>query len=204
MASEEKRKEREDLAESYKEKKQERPFWQNIPPKYLLGGAVIIFFALRGMMQSPDNNGQFLVLIIMVAGLLYMLSGTYHPVEKLVSPVEAELLVEQELERKKKFGQIPEMCKYTIDVVNPITHRDARGMYYSIGVTLKPPYAIPKHFQAFVMMKGPERGFVGFVEAVARVTGREIRQEKTIMPEWIRRSRDYPLLDRMFSKYGGF
>lgn len=188
-----KAKAKEKVEEDVKDKQEDKkPFWEKVPPIYLIVGAVLFFIALNSMMKS-ENKNTYIVMIVVIFVVLYMLSKSHHPTREVVSPKEAELLVEREIERKKAWGQFPLMMKYTVGpVINPM-HKDGMGMYYDVAVKTKIPNELPKYYVAKVMMAGTERGYTTMQETSFPIRGDEKAQERSVFP---RSLQQLPKIDR--------
>ena len=173
--------EKEEIEEEIEAKKEkvEKSWWTIIPTWIIVVGCFLIFLSLRGATMENGGMSQILILVAVVF-ILIMLSKKYKTQEVVLSPKEAEILTERELERKRSWGQYSNMDRFQVGpIINP-QHRDGRGMYYDIAVTITNPYKNPVHLIAKVTMKGPERGYVGFIESVGKFTGREKYPERTI------------------------
>lgn len=192
----------EELKSIEQETKPKQKFWfSSIPPIVLIGGAVIIFFAYMSMTKSKDNSTTYIILILIVIIVLYLLSKQSPIGETLVTPEEAELLVMKEMRRKAIWDQWPLNSEVRLRPINNIIHRNAKPMYYVISAEVSIPYVkFPKYYTAKVMMSGPERGFVSFVDSVSPVSGREIPQEKSILPEWFKMARGDSMMQRFMGK----
>lgn len=195
MAEEEEKKKVEEKTE---EKKKEIAWWKRLSPITIIGGAIVVFLLTRSMEADVANKNSYLLYIGAVIAVLYLLAQVPKTKEEdMINPKEAELLVERECERKNRWGQFGPMIKYEIGPVSGIQHRDGKGIYYDVAVAILSPYDRPKYYAATVMAKGIEKGFVYLNESIGPLTGREIVQEKTIIPEWMTRTRDYPLLEKL-------
>ena len=197
--------EKENLKEEEEEKKKEKGvWWESIPPGHIIIAAALILLAMRSMAASPESKNQYFLMIIGVIGVLFLLAKNQKPMEQVVTPREADFLVESELERKKAWGQFPIMAKFNVGPICEHIHRDGRGMYYMVAVERIDPYELPKYYIAFVMSNGLEKRNVYLQESVLPYNGRTVRQEKNILPPWFKLAKKEPILDRMFGKIGGF
>ena len=181
-----------------KKEKETSEWWKNIPTWVIIVGIGMAFLALRGVTMEGGGISQ-IALFIGTIVILILVSKKYKTIEGVLTPKEAEILAERELERKRVWGQFSNMDKFIIGpVVNP-QHRDGRGMYYDVSVVIKSPYKPPNHLIAKVVMKGPEKGYVGFIESVGRFTGREKAPERTL---WgiTRKLREDEFFKGMFTK----
>ena len=196
MPTEEEKKEVEEIL---KKKEEKQPWWQSLSPTVLAGAILIGFFLLRKVMEDTKNKNNFLFWIIAIAVILYILSKSPRPKEEaLVTPKEAELLVERECERKKRWGQFGPMSKYIIGPVSYLQRKDGGGMYYDIAVEVTDPYDKPKYFTAVVMAKGEARAFTTLVEGIGSLTGREKVSERTIIPQWMIDAKREPMMEKFF------
>lgn len=195
MAEEEKKK----IEEAAEEKKKDVPWWQNLSRPIIIGAAVIGFLIIRSMMMDVENRNTYFFWLGALVLALYLLSQ--RPAERLeamISPREAELLVERDLERKRRWGQLPPMCSYEVGPQIELKHTGGRGIHYNVSCTINDPYSRPKHMIATVIPKGVERGFVTFRDAIGQMTGREVVQEKPIVPDWIMRAEEFPVLKDIY------
>ena len=189
--------EKEEVKESLekKEEKVEKEWWKSIPNWMLVVGAFILFIAMRGVTMEKGGMSQVLILMAVVAVLVIM-SKKYKEVEGVLTPKEAEILVEREWERKKAWNQFNMMDKFAPSPVNNAQHRDGRGMYYDTGFKVINPYSKATYYIGKVTMKGPERGYVSFIESIGPLTGREKPPERTILPI-SRKLMEHPLVEKM-------
>jgi hypothetical protein len=195
MAEDEKKR----IEKEAEEKKKEAPWWQNLSPTTWIIAGVIIFLIIRSIGLAPENKNTYFWWLAGLGIILYLIAQRpSSKFEAMISPKEAELLVERDLERKLRWGQLPTMSKYWLDAPIQLKHTGGVGIHYQVACTVKDPYSKPRHMMATVMPKGVERGFVLFSEHIGRVTGREVVQEKPIVPDWIQRSEQYPVLKDIF------
>ena len=157
-----------------------------------------VAFALRSILKAEGDKNTQMLLIITVLILWYLLSRSTTPENKIVTPEEAELLVEHSLLRKKRWGQLPPMAKWRVGVTNVSHHRDASGNYYRIPVKIWEPWSPPAYMMSQVMMQGLERGFVTWHQTIGLATGREVVDERSILPHWARDMQKQPWLDSFF------
>lgn len=192
--------EKEEIKESLeeKEKKEEKEWWKNIPNWMLVVGAFILFIALRGVTMEKGGMSQVLILMAVVA-VLVIVSKKYKEVEGVLTPKEAEILVEREFERKKAWGQFNVMSRFVPSPINKAQHSDGRGMYYDTGFKVVNPYSKTVYYIGETTMKGPERGHVSFIEWIGPLTGREKKHERTILPI-SRKLMEHPLVEKMIGK----
>jgi hypothetical protein len=190
--------EKRESEQSLKDKKKEKAWYQTLNP-WLLGGAVILAFVfISNIMYDADNRDSYTFWLIGLFVVLYLLAQSPRiKSDEIISPREAELLVERECERKKRWGQFESMSTYKIGPVSDLQHRDARGLFYNIFVEVDNPYTKARFYIAKVYAKGLERGYVTLHESIGRFTGREYEQEKTIIPDWLTKSREYPLMEKL-------
>jgi len=172
-----------------------KPWWQTVHPLFLFGGLIILVLMLRNVQLDSGQRNQYILIIALVI-LAWLFMKREEKVPSLVTPKEAEILVERECERKKRWGQFPIMAKYEIGPVINSMHRDSMGMYYDVAVQIHVPFERPKYFTAKVMMGGQERGFVTMIEAYGPMTGREKPQERTIIPKFLKDSTRFSVLDQ--------
>lgn len=193
-------KEKEETEKKIEEKEEAPPIWKKMPPGVVIGVGILIFLLIRGM-EIGGTNKNFIYILIGL-GILYILSQKKTPREKMITPREAELLTERELERKSRpeWSQFSLMSKYRVGPVLDMMHRDARGRYYNVAVEIIDPYTKPKYYTAKVMADGPERGFTTLIESIGPLDGRKIHQEKdwASMPDWLRKGEKYPFLQKLW------
>ena len=189
---------KEETQEMLDEKEKSKPFWETVHPVILIGAAILIVMALRSLMVSESGNYMWIVIAVIV--VIIIMSNRDTKDESILHPREAELLVERDLERKQRWGQIPMMAKCSIGVVGELMHRDARGKYYNIDVIIKDPFRKVEHLVAKVMAAGPEKKIVTFIKPLSRLTGREVRQEKDItkVPGWVKSAGKYDVLEKIW------
>ncbi|RLE37449.1 hypothetical protein DRJ17_06625 [Candidatus Woesearchaeota archaeon] len=190
--------EKETELEEDEKKKEKKPTWQKVPPTVLVAGIVAIVLVWRSMIMT-EEKGQYVVIIVGILIIFYILSRRDEATTDLVTPKEAELLVEREAIRKKAWGQFPLMATPKIGPLIDIQHRDGAGLFYRIGVTIIDPYRLPKYYIGKVMMKGPERGFTTLIEPISPFTGREGVAEKSLLPSWVKAVRKDSFLEKFFS-----
>lgn len=177
-------------------KKESKSTWGNIPPIVLIIGGLLIFFIFQSMKVSgPEGkNTQFMffALILLIAYLL--MKGQKQL--GMVTPREAELLVERDLDRKQRWGQFSPMSKFSVGPCSDIMHRDARGVFYDVQVTEYRPFKYPKHWIAKVMAKDEERTFVTFTESIGPMKRPVTQEEKMIKDKWFEAAERSPALGR--------
>ena len=196
MPTEEEKKELEELL---KKKEKEKPWWQSLHPAVLAGAILIGFFLFRSILQDTKNKNNFLFWVVVIAVILYILSKSPKAKEEaLVTPKEAELLVERECERKRRWGQFGPMSKYNIGPVGPLQRKDGGGVYYDIVVEVTNPYDRPRFFDGVVMAKGEARTFTTLIESIGPLSGREKVSERTIIPQWMIDAKREPLMEKFF------
>jgi|SRR3989344_8337057 len=193
--------EKRELEKKTEELKKEKPWWQNLSPVVLGGGLILALIILNRMLSDPTNKNKLLFWVIGLVILAYILSQSPKSKEEvIVTPREAELLVERECERKKRWNQFGPMTTYKIGPVSNLQHRDGKGIYYDVAVKVISPYDNPMHYSATVMAKGLERGFVYLNESIGPLSGREKVSEKTLIPEWARRVGPATVLEKIMLK----
>lgn len=193
--------ETEKIEETIEKKKQEIPWWKRLSPTVLVIGGVVIYFIFRSMMMDAENKGTYIFGLIGLGIFLYMMSQTSKTKEEeVVNPAEAEWLVKESFERKKKWGQFPKMSTCKVGPVINLKHKDGRGVHYPIAFELNDPYSKPKYYCAQVTAKGVERGFVLFIETIGPFNGREVEHEKSYIPGWVLKSHKYPVLRDLFMR----
>lgn len=194
-------KEKESLEKIKAEKDKEKPWYGNLSPAVLAGAALVGFFLLSKISSNSSNKNNLVIWIFAILAILYIMSQTSKKQEDvLVSPKEAELLVERECERKRRWGQFDSMASYKIGPVSYLQRRDGGGMYYDVAVEVTSPYNKPEFYNATVMAKGPERGFTTLAESIGGLTGRDKVAERTIVPQWMRDAEKRPILEKMFMR----
>lgn len=196
---EQKKKEIEDIE---KEKKKTAPWYQKLPPIFLIIGAVIIYFAIKALTADGTNKRNIWLLIGGVLVLLYLLSKQAEPDPGIVPPEEAELFAEQAVIRKIKWGQYPTMTQYKIGPVSKLIYRDARPMYYAIGVKTWTKNTLAKFEIAIVQAKAPLRGFTTFENSIGEFTGREsdYRNQHVILNDVLKAARKEPFLQKFLGR----
>ena len=164
----------------------------------MLGGAFLIFLAVRSIFMEGGIQNFWLIVIVLV--LIVMLSKTMKKEETIVNPKEAELLVERELERKSRWKQFPLNSTYDVGPVSDLKHTDARGLYYNVAVKVNPPFDVPKHYVGKVMADGKERTFTTLIESIGPMNGRSIPQERDItkIPDYVKRAEKYDVLSKLW------
>lgn len=194
--------EKEEVSESLKEKKKEKPYWQTIHPGILVGGIFILILLINSMMM--EGGGSYIIWIIGAVVLFFILSKKAVEEEKMVTPKEAYMLTERDCELRKRWGMFPLMAKYHISPFSDMMHRDARGIYYNWGVEIKSPWRWerPQYGTAKIMASGNERTFVTLINSIGKFTGREIQQERDVAkrPQWMRDLGKYGILEKIWIK----
>lgn len=182
------------------EKGKQKPFWETLPPIVLIGGVLLIILALRSMTLQPEQSNTQLIWIIGIVVALLLLARTMSPAERMVTPKEAELLTEREMERKLRWGQFPMMSNYMVGPVSDLMHRDARGLYYNVQVKITNPFRKTEYFIGKVMATGPERTFTTIIESIGPMLGRKIHQERDVtrVPDYVKRAEKYPMLEKIW------
>lgn len=179
-----------------------KPWYETLHPLALGGGALIIFIIFISMQQAPESNMPYLLMVVGIVVVLYLLSKSQTPQEVVLTPPEAEACVYREVDRKINWGQFPPMTKYEVLPINNAQHRNARGMFYDIGVTIFRPYTnVKENYVAKVYMTGPEKGNVSLIRAFNSFTGREREQEKTLLPDIVKIARRDKFIGRWVEKY---
>ena len=193
--------EKREAEEKVEEKKRDIPWWQRLNPMVLGGAAIVGFLILRSVITDSENKSNYMFWLIALLVVIYLLSQSPKArEEEMITPREAELLVERECERKKRWNQFGTMSKYVIGPVTSLKHRDGGGTYYNVSVEVVNPYDRTKYYNAMVMAKGIERGFVTIQESIGALTGRETVHEKTIIPEFAKRIGVDTVLEKMLFK----
>ena len=194
-------KEKESLEKIRAERDSEKKWWQNLSPLVLGGAALVGFYLLKKISEDSQNKNSLLLWIAAIVVILYILSQTAKkPEDTLVSPKEAELLVERECERKKRWNQFDSMATYKVGPISYLQRRDGGGMYYDVAVEVTDPYDRPRFFNATVMAKGPERGFTTLQESIGSLTGRDKETERTIIPQWMMDIKKQPIMEKLLFK----
>ena len=75
---------KEKTKEEMEGKKQDVPFWQNLPPIVLIGAAVLLFFAFRSMTLDSESGGSYFFIVIIVIIILFLF-GNACGIAKLLS-----------------------------------------------------------------------------------------------------------------------
>jgi len=192
--------EKEDTQEGLEEKEKPKPFWERVHPFWLIAGMGLVYFALKSMFMTEEGETNYLFLIIVAGIILFLLAKKEEVREGIIKPHEAELLTERELDRKKRWGQIPLMSEFKVKLVNNMVYKDGRGLHYNVGVEETNPYWKTKYHLAKVMAKGDTKGFVTFTEGISPFTGRDIQDIKDLVniPAMLKHSKEYPLLDKLW------
>jgi len=185
------------LMEEKEEKEKKRPFWETTPPVVLVFGLILCYLAFN---QIVAGNKTAMWILIGLGVIFFLMRKPEVNKERVLSPREAELLVERELIRKQKWNQLPVMSEYSVGPVIDGKHTDARGNYYDVGVVIKNPYDKNVYYTAKVIMSGPEITYTTFVESIGPVTGRKIQQERTVTktPMWLQDAKREPILTKLF------
>lgn len=187
------------VEEKAEEKRKEMPWWQRLNPIVIAGGAVVAFLIIRSMSIDSTNRNSYMFWLIALAVVIYLLSQMSVAKEsEMITPREAELLVERDCERKLKWGQYPPMSKYKVGPVISLHSRDSQGIFYEVAVEFKVYHRKAEYWVATVWAKGLQKGFVTFREGIGPLTGRERIPEKTLMPELLLKARQDPLLGMIY------
>lgn len=190
--------EKRDVEKLTEEKKKPLPWWQRLSPIILGVAGILAFVFISNIMYDIENRNMYIFWLVALIVVLYILGQAPKTKdEEIITPKEAELLTERECERKRRWGQFEPMSTYRIGPTSDLQHRDARGIFYNVAVEVVNPYDKPKYYLAKVYARGLERGFVTLQESIGPMKGREFEQEKSVIPEWLTRSREYPLLEKM-------
>ncbi len=198
MAKVETKEEIEQLAE---EKKKELPWWQRLNPLVLGGAGLVAFLIIRSIMVDVENRNTYMFWLIGLLVIIYLIAQTPKAKgEEMITPKEAELLVERECERKKRWKQFEPMSEYNVGPVSKLQHTDARGIYYDIAVEVTSPYDRPIYYSATVMAKGIEKGFVYLNESIGPLTGREKPDIRVLVPPWFKDIEKRPLMEKLLFK----
>ena len=194
--------EKEEAEEGIKEKEKPRPFWERVHPFFLIAGGVLVYLALKSMFMTEEGGTNYLFLIIVVGIILYLLSKKEEPRMGILKPYEAEVKVEKEIARKINWGQLPNMTKWKISLVNNMLYKDGRGLHYLIGTIKSNPYSKTEYPLAKVIAKGDTKGFVTFTEGIRPFTGRDIQDIRDIakLPEFLRLQKEHPILDKLWNR----
>jgi len=179
MAELEKEKEKEKKELEEEKKKPEGFNLRNVPTWMIVAGVVLVMLAFRSMMMEGEGRQQYLIVIIGVI-IAFWLFSRREEVPRTLSPREARLLVEREIELNQRWLPLSNLGAYTVGPVVKSQKRDGAGIYYSVSVEYNDPFQKPEYYEATVPMKGPERGYVSIAESIGPVTGRERPAEKSI------------------------
>ena len=193
---------KEKTEEELEKKEKPKPFWQTLPPVVLIAGMVVLFLMFKSMSMDEEGGNTYFIMILGAIAVIYFLSKGGDNTESKVTPKEADILVENECERKLRWGQFKPMSKCQVGPVSDIMHRDARGCYYNVAVKVTNPYYPAEYYTAKVMASGDEKKYVTLIESIGPLTGRKIQQEVDIshIPQWIQRPKKYPFLETLWSK----
>lgn len=188
-------KEKRELEKKVEEKEKEIPWYQRLNP-IVLGIAVVLGIIL--FQRAKEDSSSYIWIAALIAILYFMSKAPKAMEESIITPKEAELLVERECERKKRWGQFGGcMAKYYIGPVSELQHKDGRGLYYDVGVMKMLPDDIPEYYVAKVYARGLEKGFVTLSESIGSMTGREKVPERTIIPEWLHTTKQFSILEKL-------
>ena len=180
----------------------EKSFFERMPPAVLIGGAFLIFMALKSMNSSTESDPFNVWLVIGVLALMYFLSKQSPASQGILSPKEAELHVMKEVDRKIRWKMWHPHSEYKIGPGINAIHRDARGMYYDLPLTVYEPFVdVPLYYNVKCYMSGPEKAMVNFIESIGRPTLREIDQERTILPKMFDFAKRSKNIDFWLGKY---
>jgi hypothetical protein len=195
-------KEKVEAEQQLEAERKERPFWEKVPPLVIIAAVVIIFLALKS--ATMEDKGNYIWYIIIVLIIMFLLSKQGDPKVIVLSPRDADICIEREAERRLRWQQkeFRGMVKCEITGLSDLKHTDARGVFYDCGILLTGPDQLPRYLIAKVMARGDEIGFVMFQKAIGEFTGRKVDQEKSIVkvPDWIKHSKDYSILEKIWVK----
>ena len=175
-------------------------WWQRLSPTILAFAAIVLFLLYRSMTLDPTNKKQYLMYMGLLIVILYLLSQTAPTGREdrgLVTPEEAEWLTERAIIRKVRWGQFPLATNYVSGPVSSLLRRDGGGVYYHVGVTLYPPQDAPQNFISTVMAKGEARGFTTLQESIGPISGRELINEKSLIPPIFKDAERVPILEKV-------
>jgi len=201
-------KEKRELEEKVEEKSKDVPWYQRLNPVVIGVAGLLLFVLWRSASMNKERASSYYLWMAAIVIILYLMTRTQKTKdETVITPREAELLVEAECERKKRWGQYPfdTMCSYQVGPENPMMSKDSRGMFYHVNVRVENKWTgAKKHYVAQCMMKGISKGFVTFVQGIGEMSGREVVPERSPIPEWLRLSKEYTAIDKMlFRSRGG-
>jgi len=176
--------------ESEKEK-EKTPFWTRMPTWQKIAILGVGFLIIRSMMLSTEAKGSSIFWLVGLAVLIYILSQSKEVKDaEVVTPREAELLVERELKRKMLWNQFDPMTKYKVGPVSNYYHNDAVGKFYHVAVEAHNPYDKPKYYTGFVIARGDGIRFTTLQRNIGPLTGRERLQTRTVMSEFFKLGTD--------------
>jgi hypothetical protein len=175
--------------EKLKAQEQDKPksnLW-NVPPIYLIGGVLVLFFRFQ-YLSSTGGNIQEIWLWLIVMGLIwwFLMQGTKKFDRSVLTPEEAEEATEKELLRKIHKGQI-EAVKYFIGPNNGLQWHEGLAKYYLIEIQFMNAMNYVEYKRAMVMAEGDAKGYVTIQDNVGKLTGRETVPIISPLPSWMRR-----------------
>ena len=198
MVDDDKEKYEKQLDEKKKEK--EAIWWRNLPPWVYLVVGFLLFLSIRSLTIESAGRQNYIWLILLIIGILYLMSKSQKVEDAILSPKEARILAEREMELYHRWNVLySPMSEVKVLPVMKLIHSDAQGIYYLSGAVETNPYKLPIHHEINIMAKGPEKGFVLVNSSIGAVTGRERPQEKTI---WglLRKARSDPVLGKWLTQ----
>jgi len=188
--------------EDKEEQPKEKNWLETLPIGFKIGGAAALLIGINSMMQTQGVEPFSLLVVVVIIIILYSIGKNLPEAATLVDPKEADSLVELEFNRKYNWNQFAPGTEINLLPQNNIIHRDARGMYYDVPVEVTEPFRKrPVYYSAKVMMKDKERGFVVTPLSLGIPTGRDILQEKTILPEIFKAARRDKFVENWIKKY---
>lgn len=189
---------KEETEKKIEKKEESPPFWKSMPPGIVIAIGIIIFFFIRSMEVGGKNKNFIYILIAL--GILYILSLQKAPRVTMVTPREAQLLVEREMDRLFLWGQFDTMDSYRLTGIYDLMHREGRGTYYNVGIEVTNPYKLPRYLIGKVAAKGEERAFTTIVESTRPIDGKDVHQETDMVkvPSWVKNIDKRPWMEKWF------
>lgn len=174
-----------------KEKKEEKPkysWFQKVPVLYKVLGLGLIVVQYLGISNRGGSTNEIWIWVIIVLAVWYFIgSGGLLREGSILTPVEAETKLGEEIERKIREKQIPRSARIFIGPNNGLFHHEGLPVHYIISIEILDK-GIVAHKRGIVFAEGNTKGYVTIQDFPGKVTGREAVPLVSPIPHWMRRA----------------
>lgn len=166
----------EETKEKEKKEQQEEKkisWFQKVPMVFKLGGIGILFFKYQSLVKTGGDFNEIWIWVIAVIALWYVLgSEGKRRTSGILTAAEAEEILREEVERKKKEGQIERWDNIYYGPNNGLFIQEGIPQHYQIEMQIMSENK--REFKrGIVFAAGDTKGIVTIQDSVGRLTGRE-------------------------------